>query len=281
MARYTVAAFADEADRTLDGQIAALTRNGIGYLEIRGVDGISISDVSVGKAKEIRRRLDGGGIKVWSVGSPVGKTEITAPFAPHYDKFLHTVEVADVLGAKNIRIFSFYHTGCEITSSLEDEVFGRLQRLADTVRDTGITLCHENEKEIYGDTAERCLKIHRAIPEIKAVFDPANFASCGQDVAKAWEMLEKHIAYLHIKDVDKDGTVVPAGCGVCDIPALCGKYLQNGGNVLTLEPHLTEFDGLEALEKGGLKSAIASNYASANDAFDGAASALFDILNAL
>ena len=46
---YTLAAFADEAGSSLTAQIAALQRNGIGLLEIRGVDGKSIADVDAGQ----------------------------------------------------------------------------------------------------------------------------------------------------------------------------------------------------------------------------------------
>lgn len=44
-------AFADEADTNIDGQIKALLRNELDGLEIRGVDGINISEISVEKAK--------------------------------------------------------------------------------------------------------------------------------------------------------------------------------------------------------------------------------------
>ena len=50
--------FADEADPMLDGQIEALKANGISLLEIRGVDGKSIVDVTVEEAKEIKAKLD-------------------------------------------------------------------------------------------------------------------------------------------------------------------------------------------------------------------------------
>lgn len=46
-------AFADEASGCVDGQITAMLRNGLGGLEIRGVDGQSIADVSVEKAHEV------------------------------------------------------------------------------------------------------------------------------------------------------------------------------------------------------------------------------------
>ena len=43
-------AFADEASSMLDGQISALKRNDIPYLEIRGIDGKNIKDVTVPEA---------------------------------------------------------------------------------------------------------------------------------------------------------------------------------------------------------------------------------------
>ena len=59
-------AFADEASPSLAGQIAALRRNDIPYLEIRGVNGKNIKDISVTEAKEIKNELDAAGISVWS-----------------------------------------------------------------------------------------------------------------------------------------------------------------------------------------------------------------------
>lgn len=54
-------AFADEASPAIDGQIAAMRRNGLNGLEIRGVDGENVSTISLEKAKEVRRKLDDAG----------------------------------------------------------------------------------------------------------------------------------------------------------------------------------------------------------------------------
>ena len=56
-------AFADEASPAIDGQIAAMRRNGLNGLEIRGVDGENVSAISLEKAKEVRRKLDDAGLK--------------------------------------------------------------------------------------------------------------------------------------------------------------------------------------------------------------------------
>ena len=113
-----------------------------------------------------------------------------------------------------------------------------------------ITLCHENEKEIFGENTENCLFLHRTFPRLRAVFDPANFVQCGVDTASAWEALREYVDYLHIKDAVADGTVVPAGMGIGNVTAIVGDYLARGGEVMTLEPHLFDFTGLSALENG-------------------------------
>ena len=84
---FKLAAFADEADGRISEQIKAMTENGIEYLEIRGVDGKNVSDVTLKEAEKIRKKLDVHGISVWSVGSPFGKIEIKDDFAPHFEKF--------------------------------------------------------------------------------------------------------------------------------------------------------------------------------------------------
>ena len=54
-------------------------------------------------------------------------------------------------------------------------------------------------------------------------------------------------------------------------------YLDNGGEALTLEPHLTVFQGLDALERDGRRRGTFC-YSSADEAFDAAAKALREIL---
>ncbi len=237
--RFRLAAFADEAANDLAGQIEAMQKNGITLLEIRGVDGENIDGISKAKARVLRKILDYVGIGVWSLGSPFGKISISDDFAPHLESFKHSLELADILGAKHIRLFSFYGT-TDI-----DPVLERLNAFIDAAKGTDIILCHENEKGIYGDTAAKCLEIHKALPQLKAVFDPANFIQCGQDTREAWEHLSPYVEYMHIKDALPDGSVVPAGKGSGELKYLLSQYK---GEVLTVEPHLSVFEGFDKLE---------------------------------
>lgn len=273
-------AFADEASANIDEQIKAMKENRLDGLEIRNVDGVNIAEISDSKAKEVRKKLDDACLRVWTIGSPIGKIDIEKDdFALHTEKFKRTLELADILGAENIRLFSFF-TPAENRDSYKDKVIERLGTFCEIAKGSGITLCHENEKGIYGDTPERCLEIHKALPEIKAIFDPANYVQCGVDTLQAWELLKGYVKYLHIKDALADGSVVPAGKGIGNVEFILGDYIRNGGDSVTVEPHLTVFDGLKALEKEGDASVVGEvyKYATAEEAFSAAVSALREIL---
>lgn len=273
-------AFADEASSMIDGQITAMKENGLDGLEIRNVDNVNVVDISDAKAKEVRKKLDEAELRVWTIGSPIGKIDIEkGSFEQHTERFKRSLEIAEILGADNVRLFSFFTPG-DNRADYKDKVIERLGVFAEIARGTGITLCHENEKGIYGDIPERCLEIHKALPEIKAIFDPANYVQCGVDTLKAWEMIKPYVKYLHIKDALADGNVVPAGKGVGNLKYILDDFKKNGGDSLTIEPHLTVFAGLADLEKEGDKSVVGEvyRYPSNKAAFAAAADALKELL---
>lgn len=271
-------AFADEASAMLSGQIAALQRNDISLLEIRGVNGKNIKDISREEAKDIKNILSSEGISVWSIGSPIGKISLSDDFEAHKDDFKRILETADILGADKIRMFSFFPMEGMEEAALKEAVYERISALLDLTPDS-VTLCHENEKDIFGENAENCLWLHETFPALRAVFDPANFVQCGVDTKKAWEKLRVYTEYLHIKDAVTDGTVVPAGMGLGNVPYIVGEYLAQGGDVMTLEPHLFAFTGLSALENGASVKFGISSYRNNDEAFDAAALALKNILS--
>lgn len=278
MSVFKLCAFADEADPSMSGQIDALHGNGIEFLEVRGVDGKNVTKLTTAEMKELRTRLDGEGIKIWSIGSPIGKVEIEGDFEAHLELFKHTLELANIAGAEKMRIFSFFMSP-EDAPKYKNKVIEQLGRMVEAAKGTGVVLCHENEKDIYGDIPERCVEIHKALPQIAGVFDPANYVQCGQDTWHCWELVHPYIKYMHIKDARKDGFVVPAGHGEGQVARLLEAYGAQGGEWLTIEPHLTLFSGLAALEREGEKSQVGEHvYETADAAFDAACDALKKIL---
>lgn len=270
-----MAAFADEASATIEGQIAAMKRNGISMLEIRQVGEKNISALEMREAKEIRRMMDDNGLAVWSIGSPTGKINLGDAFEPHLDQFRHQLDLAEILGAKHFRLFSFYNA--DDSAGAFDLVGERMEAFINAAKGSGVVICHENEKGIYGDTAARCLKLYRALPELKAIFDPANFLQCGEDTLVAWDLLAPYIEYMHIKDCNAEGKIVLPGTGLGNLPTLLKNYADQGGAVVTLEPHLMAFVGLDRLENGE-KTASAVVYKNNDESFDAAAAALRNMI---
>ncbi len=280
MNKYNIYAFSDEAANDLEGQIAALKRNGLAGMEIRGIDGKNVSDFTVDYAKEIKKQMDAAGLTVWSIGSPIGKIDIVKDdFEEHTEKFKNTLEIAKVLCSDNIRMFSFYIPADRKVEEFKNEVIDRIGTFLDIAKPYGINLCHENEKGIYGEMAAECLELHKALPDLKGIFDPANFVQAGQDTLKAWEMLKPYIKYMHIKDAVGE-KVVPAGKGEGNVQKIAKEYLALGGNAFTMEPHLMDFVGLSALEKEGEKSVVGESfsYKDNNEAFDAACKAFKSLL---
>lgn len=263
-------AFSDEAASDLQGQINALKRNSLCGMEIRGVDGKNVSDFTPDFAREIKSRLDFDGLSVWSVGSLIGKINIaTDDFSAHLEKFKNTLEIAEILDCDNIRLFSFFIPKEDDPNMYKNEIIDRLGIFSELADKASINLCHENEKGIYGENAENCLILHKALPSLKGVFDPANFVQVGQDTLTAWQDLKPYIKYMHIKDAIGE-KVVPPGEGDGNLKHIVSGFIANGGNTFTIEPHLAEFVGFADLEGEDAKSVISTlkRYKDNDEAFD-------------
>lgn len=280
MDKFRIYAFADEASASIPAQVTAMLKNGLNGLEIRNVDGENVSVISIEKAKEVNKLLKDNGLITWSIGSPIGKIGINDAYEPHLDTFRHTLDVAHALECCNLRMFSFFMPKDEDPAQYRNKVMDRLAKMVEIAEGSGVKLCHENEKGIYGDNAARCREILDAFPQMGGIFDPANFVQVGQETLAAWELLKDRICYMHIKDALADGKVVPAGCGIGNVPAIAKAFIAQGGRDFTMEPHLKVFSGLAALEREGDTSEVGSvyTYESNEIAFDAACEAFRNIL---
>lgn len=266
-----LSAFADEADSSLTGQIEALKRNGVGYVELRGINGTNIAKVTEEKAREYKKQLDCGGIKVWSIGSPIGKIKITDDLDEHMELLRHICRLAKIFDTDKVRMFSFYDA-----YDKEAEVFAALCRMVSIADEYGIKLYHENEKEIYGDTAERVLRLVENVKGINFIYDPANFIESGEHPDATLLPLFNSMGYFHIKDAMWEGkAVVPAGCGDGQIHKLV-SMIGDRDITLSVEPHLMVFEGYSEFDSTKMQN----KYVFKNncEAFDAAVSAIKSVI---
>lgn len=252
-----ISCFADEIDASVEKQIALLKELGIKWVEFRSGDGKSIADYTAEEAAALKKKLDENGIGVSAIGSPIGKIGIEDDFAPHFEKFKQVAALAEILGTRYIRMFSFYMPKDREPSEFREEVLRRLRCLAEYAAEKNLVLLHENEKGIYGDNAERCLDLMQELygDHFKCTFDFANFVQCNQETLPAYEMLKPYISYIHVKDaLFENGMVVPGGEGDGHLKEIFEKLDQSGfEGFLSLEPHLADFAGLHNLEQDAAK----------------------------
>lgn len=248
-----ISGFADEIDKVVDNQITLLQELGISNVEFRSGDGNGIADYTIEQAEAMKLKLNQNGIQVSALGSPIGKIGIQDEFELHFEVFKHVCELAKIMGTNRIRMFSFYIPSNEDPAIYRDEVLRRMKMMVEYAAVQNLVLQHENEKGIYGDNAARCLDLMKEFygSAFACTFDFANFVQCKQDTLAAYEMLKPYISYIHVKDaLWEDGMVVPAGVGDGHVAEIFEKLDRAGyQGVLSLEPHLADFAGLNGLEQ--------------------------------
>jgi sugar phosphate isomerase/epimerase len=240
---WTLSGFADEISPDLTEQCEVASGLGLKYIEVRSAWDVNILDLSPDQLATLRKTLINYGMKVSSIGSPIGKIFIDEDFEPHLDRMRHAAEVAHELDAPYIRIFSFFIRPGADPAAHREEVIDRMRALVRVAEEADLILLHENEKEIYGDVPARCLDLIRSVgsPYLKLAWDPANFVQVGvRPYSDGYAKLRPHLEYVQIKDaLAEDGTVVPAGQGDGEVAATIRALRHDGfDGFFSLEPHL-------------------------------------------
>ena len=240
----TISAFADEIAEGLDEQVAVLKKCRIRFIELRTMWGVPVLELTDQQCRDIQARLKDEGMGISSIGSPIGKVRIDEPFAPHLDLFGRAVEMAQFFGAKYIRLFSYYPPEGGDIADHRSEVMDRMARKVERVADTDVLLGHENESDIYGSTAPRCVDILKTVnsPKLGAIYDAANFVVYHEDPhAECWPGIKPYLLYFHIKDKKRGGPAVPYGEGDGNVvPTMQDAARMGFEGFMTLEPHLAK-----------------------------------------
>ena len=253
MAEFILSAFADEITPDFDGQLEALKKLNIPLLELRGVDGKSFTQLTDAEVSAVGGKLKKAGIGLSALGSPIGKIAVTDDFEAHKALLDRIMDIGDRLDCRRIRVVSLYRGEGQSDEAVAETACRMLGELLDKAEARGFMLCHENEKDILGDTPQReKALLDRFGGRLRAVLDSGNFAFCRFDPAPAYGLLKDYIDYMHIKDADEDGVIVPPGKGKAlleETLRLLNADYPDRELVLTMEPHLMMFTGLSSLSK--------------------------------
>lgn len=279
MAKIILSGFFDEHSDSFDGQLEAMKGYGVKNVEIRHVDKKNVSVLTKEEVAEVKAKLDNYGFGVSAIGSPLGKIKLDGDMDAHMETARRVFETANTLGAEYIRVFSFYAPDGKDITAMRSEVIDALGRMLDIAKEHGVTLCHENEAEIYGATPERCLDLLESFGgELGCVFDMGNFVLENEEPVAAYKMLREHIRYFHIKDALYEGAIVPPGCGNAKIGEILSEHKAFAKNdfFISLEPHLQLFSGLNALVGRSFENPY--KYNDAQSAFTDAYNKLLELI---
>lgn len=244
-----LSAFADEAanSKSLVEQFSVLAALGLEYYSPRfvNVSGEVKNVMKLDKAelKTVKAMQEDYGLKVNSIGSPIGKVKLLDfddgthnPFVP-FAKYLKedvsiAIDRAHALDAPMIRGFSFYHPRGTDPAPHVAQASEQLAAIADKCANEDVVFALEVEANLIGQNGRMMAELARRVdrPNFVCIFDGGNISSQNLDPVRCfaeYEAMRKYLGYMHIKDYKIDTAL--EWTGVVDearlknfVPADCG-----------------------------------------------------------
>jgi len=241
---WRLSGFGDEISPDPKIQATVLSALGASAIEVRSAWDVNIVDLSHTQLREIKFILDDLGLGVSAIGSPIGKVPVESATEKEAERAKRAFEAANFLGSKYVRIFSFYPAARSDVDSNLGAVLEKLNRILEIAEAENLVLLHENEKDIFGDTPDRIMKLldNLESPNFRLAWDSANFVQVGvTNIPEAWGKLGEFVAYLQVKDARlADSEVVLPGEGDGGVEFVVQKLVEkNYSGFASMEPHLS------------------------------------------
>jgi len=217
-----ISGFADESanEKLAIQQYSAFAAIGLKYYSIRFVDaGNGIKNVMELTDQEISHLVSlqaDYGLKVSSIGSPIGKVKLLDvedgtgnKFIP-FEKYLaEDVQIAcdraEAFGSKLLRGFSFYHPKGTQPEEHLPQVCDQLSAIAEACEKRGLTFGLEVEANLVGQTGDLLADIAAKVnhPAMVTIFDGANIVMQGfspDQVYRQYLAMKPSLGWIHVKD---------------------------------------------------------------------------------
>jgi len=236
---------ADEAGTSLELQIKAHQELGWKHIEIRNIDGISLTDLCDEAFGAVADALTEAGLGVSSFASQL--CNWSRPITKHPDIDVHELARAiprmQQLGCRFIRTMSYPNAGWP-EEKWRDEAVARLKVLARMAEQADVVLTHENCDGWGAQGPEQSLELFERVgsDHLKQLWDTGNSVPHGQDPWACYEALRDHVVYVHIKDGVMEGDTVRytyPGEGAGRVKDVIADLLERGyDNGFSIEPHM-------------------------------------------
>jgi sugar phosphate isomerase/epimerase len=249
----TLCLITDEVSPSLDEGLAFARAEGIGTVDLRVIDGRNVLALSRGELVDAARRVRAAGLSVSCICTPLLKWSPPGKAArAKGDQFgfelgdrapgvvyAQAFEAAEVLGARNLRIFSYLaYDGYRV-----DDLRGPIDELLALAEKFDMRLHVENESvcNIAGFAELEALVTAYRHPRLRALPDFANAYRWGQPLTAAdLARLLPFTDILHFKDyANAERSFVAVGEGDIPFAALLAATLpaHEAPLTLTIETH--------------------------------------------
>lgn len=237
--RLALAVIGDEIGPSLDEMISFCQEHEVRRLDMRTVGGRNLLSMTLDEASGIARTIEKAGLQVPTFVSPLlkwpadgkgteggGKVDFAFDPAdcPGEDPLVHAFDLAIMMGAGRIRVFSHLH----YPGYRPQDLFGRYERLLDLALTYSVTVEVENEPvcniatvtdlaELFDSMAE-AMAPNPLPPTFRPLIDIGNAWAAGKPPSDAEiAALAPRTDLIHLKDRDSAAKrTVPLGDG--DIP---------------------------------------------------------------
>lgn len=263
-----VGVITDEISPDIHEALEVMGRCGVTVAEIRSVWGKNSIDLDAEELGRLKSALRNAGVTVCGVASPFFKCDMSESEAAErgrlhdakdlglsdqMDVLERACRVAETLGTRSVRVFSFWRTQ-DPTPEIEARIVELFQRPLERARECGIRLLLENEFACYLGTGVETARVLKQIdsPELAAVWDPGNAYYAGErPYPDGYRAIKPWVAHVHVKDAVRgpDGKTqfVKVGEGQVDYPGQIEELRADGyQGVLSLETHYSKEDGGKA-----------------------------------
>jgi sugar phosphate isomerase/epimerase len=190
----------------------------IRYLQLDGKKSYVYAEATVEQLKEIRRRLDGAGVRLSVLDTAIYKITLpgTAPVGeiPAYvdaakneykrqlEDLKRAASAAHILGTDRLRIFTFRRV--PQPAAIFDRIVDELHSALRVAEKFDVTLLVENEYDCNTGSGNEIAKLFEAIPDRRLMhnWDPCNAYEMGeQPFPGVWNQLDhSRISHIHLKD---------------------------------------------------------------------------------
>ncbi|MEO0531113.1 MAG: TIM barrel protein [Planctomycetota bacterium] len=214
--------FADEtsSSKLAGEQLAAMAALGLRRYTLRFVDlGDGIKNAMGLTKREVKSlvKLQGDfGLEVASLGSPIGKVKLLdvddgtantyTPFAKYLKQDVaKACDLANDLGTKLVRGFSFYHPKGTAPEEHLNQVVDQLGAIAEACGNAGLLFGLEVEANLVGQTGKLLELIHRKVkhPALVLIYDVGNLLTQGyspDETFAEYQAMKRGLGWIHIKD---------------------------------------------------------------------------------